>query len=76
METRGDSIVHAGGPLGATKRLSPEGVADASNALAAFVVLRAASHETAAPMFEEQPHFTIFSGDTIEVMPAIPVPQH
>jgi hypothetical protein len=74
-ETHGDSIVHAGGPLGGTKRVSPEGVADVSNALAVFVVVRAASHEAAARMFEGHPHFMIFPGDAIEVMPVLPVPQ-
>ena len=74
-ETHGGSIVHAGGPVGATKRVSPEGVADLSNALPVFVVVRAASHETAARMFEGHPHFTIFPGAAIEVMPVIRVPQ-
>jgi hypothetical protein len=64
-----------GRPLGGTKRVSPEGVADVSNALTVFVVVRAASHEAAARMFEGHPHFTIFPGDAIEVMPVLPVPQ-
>jgi hypothetical protein len=75
METHGDSMVDPGGPLGGTKRISPEGAADVSNALTAFVVVRAASHEAAATMFEGHPHFMIFPGDAIEVMPVIPVPQ-
>ncbi len=75
METHGDSIAYTGDPLGKTKRISPEGVADISNALAVFLVVRAASHEAAAGMFEGHPHFTIFPGDAIEVMPVLPIPQ-
>lgn len=74
MERNGDSTVDAGGPLGRTKRVSPEGVEDISNALAVYVVVRAASHDAAARMFEGHPHFAIFPGDAIEVMPVLPVP--
>jgi hypothetical protein len=75
METHGDRIVYTGGPLGGTKRISPEGIEGISNALAVFLVVRAASHEAAAGMFEGHPHFTIFPGDAIEVMPVLPIPQ-
>jgi len=67
-------IVTTGGPLGKTKKASPSGIEDTSNALAAFTVVRAESHEAAAKLFEKHPHFTIFPGDSIEVMPVLPVP--
>lgn len=69
-----DAIVDGGGPLGATKRTSQDGVADAANELAAFIVVRAPSHEAAAKMFERHPHFTIFPGEAVEVMPLLPIP--
>lgn len=68
------AVVEGGGPLGKTKRISREGIADARNDLAAFVVVRAESHEAAARLFENHPHFSIFPGDAVEVMECLPVP--
>jgi hypothetical protein len=70
-EKHRDSIVYAGGPLGPTKRTSPAGVADVVNELTVFVVVRAASHEAAARLFEGHPHFTIFPCDGVDVMPLL-----
>ena len=69
-----DAIVDAGGPLGRTKAVSAAGVADLRNAMTAYTTVRAASHEDAARMFENHPHFTIFPGDSIEVMEVLPIP--
>ena len=46
------SIVVEGGPLGKTKLVSPTGIADIRNNMSGFVVVRAASHDAAAQMFE------------------------
>jgi hypothetical protein len=67
-------IVEGGGPLGKTKRISKEGIADTRNNLAAFVVVRADSHQAAAQLFENHPHFAIFPGDAVEVMECLPIP--
>lgn len=67
-------IVGQGGPLGKTKKISANGIQDISNNLAGFVVLRAASHDEAAKLFENHPHFTIFPGEGVEVMPVLPIP--
>lgn len=66
-----DAIVYPGGPLGPTKRTTAEGVSDIVNLLTVFVVVRAASHEAAARLFEGHPHFTIFPCDGVEVMPLL-----
>ena len=63
-----------GGPLGKTKKVTPGGVADTRNELGAFMVIRADSHEAAARLFEKHPHFTIFPGDSVEIMPVLPIP--
>ncbi len=63
-----------GGPLGKTKRITARGVADVSNAMGAFMVVRAESHAAAAKLFENHPHFTIFPGESVEVMPILPIP--
>lgn len=70
-EEHRDSIVYSGGPLGATKRTSEDGIADVVNELTVFVVVRAPSHEAAAKLFEGHPHFTIFPCDAVDVMPLL-----
>jgi hypothetical protein len=70
----GAVIVDQGGPLGKTKRTTKDGVADASNNLAGYVILHADSHEAAARLFENHPHFSIFPGDGVEIMEVLPIP--
>ena len=69
-----DAIVAMGGPLGKTKKVDATGIADISNQMGAFTVVRAASHEAAAKMFENHPHFAIFPGEMVEIMPVLPIP--
>lgn len=68
------AISTMGGPLGKTMRITERGVAAASNAIGGFMVVRADSHEAAARLFENHPHFTIFPGESVEVMPVLPIP--
>ncbi len=74
MEKHHAAVVGEGGPLGKTKRVSGKGIEDVTNQLGAFVVVRAPSHEAAAKLFENHPHFTIFPGEAIEIMPVLPIP--
>lgn len=74
MQKHHDVIAFAGGPLGKTKRVSSAGVADVSNQMGGFVVVRAESHEAAAKLFEKHPQFTIFPGEAVEIMPVMPIP--
>jgi hypothetical protein len=68
------AIVSMGGPLGKTKKVSEHGITDTGNEMGAFIVVRADSHEAAAKLFENHPHFTIFPGESVEVMPVLPIP--
>ena len=68
------SIVDAGGPLGKTKRVSAGGISDTKNAMTGYVIVQAESHEAAAKMFENHPHFTIFPGEAVEIMECLPIP--
>jgi hypothetical protein len=68
------SIVSMGGPLGKTKAVGKSGITDTRNEMGAFTVVMAASHEEAAKMFENHPHFMIFPGDRVEVMEVMPIP--
>ena len=74
MEDHRASFVDAGGPLGKTKRVDSSGIADTSNNLAAYVIVNAETHEEAARMFENHPHFAIFPGDGVEIMECLPIP--
>jgi hypothetical protein len=68
------AIVTQGGPLGKTKRTSPEGVSDIKNQMTGYVVIQAESHDAAARMFLNHPHFSIFPGDSVEIMECLPIP--
>jgi hypothetical protein len=68
------AIVTMGGPLGKTKKVDAKGISDISNALGGFTVVRAESHEAAAKLFEDHPHFSVFPGESVEIMPVLPIP--
>jgi hypothetical protein len=74
MEKNQGAIVTMGGPLGKTKKIGPTGIEDISNEMGGYVVIRADSHEAAAKLFEKHPHFSIFPGERVEVMPVLPIP--
>jgi hypothetical protein len=63
-----------GGPLGKTKKVTECGFEDTSNEMGGFMVVKAESHEAAAKLFEKHPHFTIFPGESVEIMPVLPIP--
>jgi len=74
VKDHGKSIVDVGTPLGKTKRVSTEGISDFRNNLTAYTIVQAESHEAAARMFENHPHFTIFPGDSVEILECLPLP--
>lgn len=74
VEKNQAAIAGMGGPLGKTKRVGPDGVEDVTNALTAYTIVRAESHEAAAKLFEQHPHFAIFPGEAVEIMPVLPIP--
>ena len=74
VEKHHGAIIAMGGPLGKTKKVTQRGIDDVSNQLGAFTVVRADSHEAAAKLFEKHPHFSIFPGDSVEIMPVLSIP--
>jgi hypothetical protein len=74
IEKHQTAIVGMGGPLGKTKKVSEHGIEDINNLMSGYTVVRADSHEAAAKLFEKHPHFTIFPGDSVEIMPVLPIP--
>ena len=69
------AIVDPGSPIGKTKRADSAGLTDGANTITGYTIVRAGSHEAAARLFENHPHFTIFPGEAVEIMPCLPLPE-
>lgn len=69
------AIKDMGSPLGKTKRVNENGISDTKNALTAYTLIEAESHEEAAKMFLNHPHFAIFPGDSVEIVECLPMPK-
>jgi hypothetical protein len=69
------AIVDQGAPLGKTKRASSEGISDITNSMTGYVIVRAESHAAAAKLFENHPHFSMFPGDSVEIVECLPMPE-
>ncbi len=63
------SFADKGGMVGKTVRVSRDGIAKAQNDICGYVVVEAESIEAAAKLFENHPHFSIFPGDGVDIMP-------
>lgn len=74
MQKHAAAIVDMGGPLGKTKRADAAGIGDTTNALTGYVIVQAESHEAAAKLFTNHPHFAIFPGESVEIMECPPIP--
>lgn len=74
VEKHKGAIVDPGAPLGTTKRADPAGLSDGANAITAYTIIQAETHEAAGRMFENHPHFTVFPGEAVEIMPCLPRP--
>lgn len=68
-------IKDLGAPLGKTKLVNEKGVSDTKNALTAYSLIEADSHEEAAKIFLNHPHFKIFPGDSVEIVECLPMPK-
>lgn len=74
VEKHKDAIVEMGGPLGKTLKVDSRGIHEVTNALGGFTVIRAESQQAAAKLFQDHPHFAIFPGESVEIMPVLPIP--
>src|SRR5688572_30201764 len=72
--THAAAIVEQGGPLGKTKRCAADGVTTVVNQMVGYTVVRAETHDAAARIFEGHPHYSIFPGDSVEIMEVLPLP--
>ena len=48
---------------------------DAKNAICGYVIVEAESHEAAARMFLDHPHFSAFPGQSVEIIECLPMPK-
>ena len=67
-------ITDVGSTLGKTKRVDQKGITDTKNLMTAYTIVEAETHEQAAQLFLNHPHFQIFPGDGIEIMECLPLP--
>ena len=74
MTDNAASVVVAGGPLGKTKKIGKDGVTDIRNRMTGYIIVQAENHDAVARMFKDHPHFSIFPGDSVEVMECLPIP--
>ena len=65
------AIPDRGGMVGKTVRVSQAGIAPATNEICGYQVIEAETIEAAARLFENHPHFSIFPGDSVDIMPFV-----
>ncbi len=58
-----------GGMVGKTTRVTKDGVVEAVNPFCGYLVVEAETADAAARLFQDHPHFTIFPGDGVDIMP-------
>ncbi|WP_439599160.1 hypothetical protein [Falsiroseomonas sp.] len=65
------AIRDRGGMVGKTRRVTKDGSAAAVNDLCGYLVVEAEDIDAAARIFENHPHFAIFPGDAVDIMPFV-----
>lgn len=68
-------IKDIGNPLGKTKLVNQNGISDTKNNMTAYTIVEAETHEEAAKLFLNHPHFEIFPGEGIEIMECLSLPK-
>jgi hypothetical protein len=69
MEKHKGSFIEETKAVGKTKRITKDGVSDTKNNMMLYSIVEAESHDAAATLFVDHPHFGIPDA-TIEIMPA------
>jgi len=73
-ERNAAAIVDRGGMVGRTLRVGKAGIGPATNTICGYLVLEAETIEAAARLFEGHPHFSLFPGDGVDLMPLVTDP--
>lgn len=74
-ETYQKQILDQGAPLGKTKKADRSGISDTKNLMTGYTIIEAESHDAAIQMFKNHPHFSLFPGESVEVMEILPMPK-
>jgi hypothetical protein len=74
MNDHSSNVVDTGGPLGKTLQVDKNGISSKVNHDCGYVIVKASTHEDAAKMFLNHPHFAIFPGENVEIMECLPIP--
>lgn len=72
MNDHKEELIDSGAPLGKTKQVTKGGVADIKNDIGGYSIVQAESHDAAAKIFADSPHFKRMEG-SIEVMEIMPM---
>ena len=73
-ERNAASFPDRGGMVGKTTRVTKAGIAEAVNPFYGYIVVEAETIEAAARLFENHPHFSVFPGDGVDIMPFLTDP--
>ena len=73
-ERNAASFPDRGGMVGKTTRVTKAGIAEAVNPFCGYIVVEAETIEAAARLFENHPHFSVFPGDGVDIMPFLTGP--
>ncbi|BCW89707.1 hypothetical protein sos41_28730 [Alphaproteobacteria bacterium SO-S41] len=68
------AILDTGGMVGQTVRVTRDGIAPARNPFCGYIVIEAPTIDDAARLFLDHPHFSIFPGDGVDLMPFVTAP--
>ena len=74
-EQHAASFPDRGGMVGKTLRVTRHGTGPAVNTICGYLVVEAEIIEAAARLFENHPHFTLFPGDGVDIMPFLTDPR-
>jgi hypothetical protein len=74
-QSHSKAIIEGGSPLGPTLKVDRNGISKTRNDLTAYTIIEAESHESAAKIFLNHPHFMIFPGDSVEIIECLPLPE-
>ncbi len=67
QKTHASDVVEMGAPVGRNKRVTGSGVTDTRNEVGGYSIVQAESHDAAAKLFSDNPHFKI-PGAYIDIM--------
>ena len=73
MADHAKDMADGGGPVSKVKRVTKDGVSDAHNDIGAYSIVQANSHEEAAAIFKDSPHFD--GADSSAVIDVMAMPE-